>query len=160
MIFKCSPRVRATAMSRHLSAVLAGCLLAAPALAADSSALDNWAGEWSTGVEEQITISVDGDVLEIDGYASYGGNDPERVASGAVNVGSFSGVVPASWIEAGNRLRFAVDGGTPVALETAVDGLCTVELVLDGDTLTAEDNNACGGLNVSFSGQYSRVAED
>ncbi len=156
MIFKCSSHARAAAISRHLSAVLVGCLLAVPALAAGAPGLDDWAGEWSTGEEEQITIVVDGDVLEIDGYASYGGNDPDRVASGAVNVGSFSGVVPSSWIEAGNHLRFAVDGGTPVAIDTAAEGSCTLDLVLEGDTLIAEDNNACGGLNVSFSGEYSR----
>ena len=54
----------------------------------------DWRGAWHSGDEQQIEIKpAAGGALALEGYASFGGDDPERVARGAVNVGQFSATV-------------------------------------------------------------------
>jgi uncharacterized protein len=62
-----------------------------------------------------------------------------NAANGGVNVGQFS----AAGTVSGSKLTFDADG-------------CEVSATLNGAQLIAQDNNQCGGHNVTFSGQYRR----
>ena len=99
----------------------------APALAA-------WAGNWENG-EGSIRITANGGKLHLAG---------DNVWKGATttHTGDFEGdAVPN-----GNHLRFG-EGGA---------GSCTVDLTLFGKAMVANDNEACGGLNVRFRGVWKR----
>lgn len=118
-------------------------------------------GKWRR-VEAEINVKRDKDgSLDFEGYATYGGHDPKRVAIGAVNVGDFSfKASPAS-----NTIDVALvsgpDGDTqPMVVTDASkipDGECRVSLVALTTYLVAHDNGQCGGHNVTFSGVYRRV---
>lgn len=60
-------------------------------------------------------------------------------ANGQVNVGQFNAIGAFS----GPRLLFK-------------DGECQLGATLKGARLTIEDNNKCGGLNATFTGEYKR----
>jgi hypothetical protein len=109
-----------------------------------------WAGTWRR-IEAEITIkpALHGE-LTIDGTATWGGSDPARVARGAVRTGDLSG-----------KAR-PVDGtlllsDEPVAsFEKAPESICAARMRRVGPYLLVEDNKACGGMNVTFSGVYVR----
>lgn len=118
--------------------------------------LTDWGGSWSLGVEHTIDISLEeGSTLIVDGYATYGARDPERVAQGSVQVASFFARITSGQVEAGEVIRFAVDGDTVLPFETADGSLCKVELKLEWPKLRVHDNGRCGGANVSFTGLYT-----
>lgn len=140
---------------------LAGALIVAPgvAMAKDKpgDVLAAWVGAWTTGPEQSITIRRGPEgVLSIEGFASWGTSDPERVANGGVNVGEFYADVPADWIEAG-RLAFGVGVDGTIRAEDAEEFDCVVELEIRDGQLLAADNGICGGHNVRFDGTYSRA---
>ena len=62
-----------------------------------------------------------------------------NAANGQVNVGEFNG----SGVLAGSTLTFK-------------SGECRVTATLKGALLKVEDNNLCGGLNATFTGDYKR----
>lgn len=62
-----------------------------------------------------------------------------NAANGQVNVGEFD----AQGAFTGEQLIFDTEG-------------CHVSMSLKGDALKVEDNNTCGGMNVTFSGEYKR----
>lgn len=136
-------------------------LLAGPVLAKDKGQADlsGWFGAWTTGQDQEITIvaNVDGS-LSVDGAAVFGADDPERVASGAINVGSFAGNIPADWIEDG-KVVIASTGEEIIPTSEAGQYDCWVEMALEGETLVVDDNGQCGGLNVSFAGTYERAEQ-
>lgn len=103
--------------------------------------LDAWLGNWS-GWHADIEIARGGtrDMLKASGEATYGMDDKDRVARGAINFGDFDGQARPT----GDRLTIGADES------------CTVRLRLLGPYLLAVDNNNCGGLNVSFTGVYRR----
>ena len=106
-----------------------------------------WLGDWSTatwGNEQELDIhAATGGALAITGIATWGGDDPARVASGGVNVGTFTA-------------RFVADERDVVLTPSDTPG-CSVRLWLFRHVLAAEDNGQCGGLNVTFSGFYTRT---
>ena len=63
---------------------------------------------------------------------------------GQVNTGDMSGI--AAEQTAGKTLLFDGDG-------------CTAQLQLDGDRITVTGESGCGGLNVTFDGQYRRIKQ-
>lgn len=140
-------------MKRCFALVAASLLMSGPAWA--KGGLEDWAGTWNAGSEQSITIAVDGDALQIDGDATFGGEDEDSAAMGAVNTGSFSALVPASWIKDGTVSFGAGDDGAMQA-EDADDSDCIVTLTRKGEKLEASDNMNCGGLNVTFTGDYVR----
>lgn len=131
--------------------------LSAPALAgASKRPLTDWVGSWIIGREQTIDISIeDGAELIVDGYATYGALDADRVAQGSVHVASFFARIPAGRIEGGNAIRFAYDGEALLPFDIPDGSICKVELVLEWPKLRAHDNGRCGGANASFTGLYS-----
>jgi hypothetical protein len=114
--------------------------------AAPAPRLQSWIGAWSSW-DENIEIAAGSrrGTLKLSGNALWGGRDPERVARGGVHIGEINGEVLAP---RGDRLDYTDD-------ETDADS-CHVKMRLLGPYLLVEDNNRCGGLNVSFSGVYRR----
>jgi len=117
-----------------------------------------WRGEWKAW-DADIAIRPAASGLRVEGSAVWGGHDPARVASGAVHVGDFT-------VEAkpkGDRIAFSLGSsaaGDTVALPVddspGEEFRCRVRMRLLGPYLLAEDNGACGGANVTFTGTYRR----
>lgn len=85
-----------------------------------------------------LTIAAgSGDLVHVTGEATWVGD----AASGNVNVGSVDGMVRIE----GHAARYDLDG-CQFTIEFLPDAL-----IVDGD------NGACGGMNVSFDGDYERV---
>ena len=116
----------------------------------------DWRGAWHSGDEQQIEIKpAAGSAFALEGYASYGGDDPERVARGAVNVGQFSATVTP----AAGKAAFSLDlDGKALPFDASPDDdtACRIRLWRLGPYLVAADNLRCGGLNVTFTGVYAR----
>jgi hypothetical protein len=119
-----------------------------PSAAIEPAPLDKdpakWVGDWKR-VEADITIAQAKDGLKASGEATFGSLDPERVKRGAVNLGSFSGPLAVK------------DGHGRIVDDDPISG-CNLKLARSGDDLFVRDNNACGGMNVSFSGLYKKAA--
>jgi hypothetical protein len=122
----------------------------------------NWQGIWKAWESEiQLAPGRIHGTLHVEGSASWGAHDPERVARGAVHVGAFA--VDAG--TAGDRIAFSVDesadGTTARPFNDAPEEeyRCRVQLRLLGPYLLAHDNNMCGGANVSFTGTYRLSGE-
>lgn len=115
---------------------------------------EDWLGTW-TRVEATIRVKPGArpGTLALSGDATWGSVDPERVRRGAVNMGSLEGTVTPS----GDALSFAMgeSGTLPVGQGDAT--ACKVWMRRLGPWLVVDDNNACGGLNVSFRGLYRRA---
>ena len=132
-------------------------LLPLSALADTAQAAEgDWTGAWRSGDEQEIDIrKAAGNAIAIEGNATYGGDDPERVARGAINVGQIGGTVTPE----GDRAAFSAgdDGeAAPYDANPGDDSVCRVRLWRVGPYLLAADNLMCGGMNVSFTGVYSR----
>jgi hypothetical protein len=95
-----------------------------------------WVGSWAGG-EDRVKLRLAGKpgALYLAGSAVWRG-------SSTSHFGDTKGV--ASPI--GNRLHFVESG----------PGSCTIDLVLLGHYILAEDNQACGGLNARFQGIWKR----
>jgi hypothetical protein len=92
-------------------------------------------GRWRHLGDTEITFTRSGESVIVRGQATYNTSVP-----GGVHTGELDGPVTV----AGGEARYAQDG-------------CEVTLRRRGPFLVASDNNACGGLNVSFGGIYTRT---
>lgn len=94
-----------------------------------------WVGQWSGG-EDRVALALAGKpgALRLAGTAVWQGKFTSHS-------GDAKGVVTPT----GNRLHFVQDSG------------CVIDLVLLGYYILAEDNQACGGLNVRFQGIWKRT---
>jgi len=132
--------------------------LAAPPPEPPVNASAAWAGTWQSGDEQTITIrrKPDGRFV-IEGDATWGGHDPERVKRGGVNAGNLSG--EGSIVD--GITAFAIDGDgaiKPIDLKLPADSdACRVKLWRLGPYLVAADNLGCGGMNVTFTGVYRKT---
>jgi hypothetical protein len=117
-----------------------------------SPALADWTGRWVRDDEASITIKVEGAALIISGQATWGAHDPERVKRGGVNTGDFDTVATPR----GNLIAIGsgYDGTNPPDFSNVND--CLARLRLFDAYLAVEDNTGCGGMNVTFTGVYSR----
>lgn len=139
--------------------VLPGVALIGSALA-DDAALAAYTGAFTASSEQFITITAGDGGLQIEGSATWGMGDPERVESGGVNIGEFSAFVPEDWIvDAG--FSFAV-GETTVPVSEADEYDCAIKMQFgpDHQWIDVKDNLMCGGHNVSFTGRYVPVEAD
>lgn len=99
-----------------------------------------WAGRWSSQGNPEVTISLAGDVLAIEGEAYWPSPDPPiEERPGGPNMGFIGGALQVL----GNRAVYD-------------DDWCRIEFTLLGETLIAGDNLRCGGMNVTFSAVYAR----
>lgn len=109
-----------------------------------------WTGTWKR-IEAEIRIKprLDGEIV-VEGTAAWGSHDPDRVKRGTVRSGEISSKVKP----AGDAIFFS---DAPVdSFEKAPASECAVRMRRVGPYLLVEDNSACGGVNVSFSGLYIR----
>ncbi|WP_395677220.1 hypothetical protein [Inquilinus sp.] len=116
----------------------------------------DWTGIWRSGDEQEIDIkAAAGGAISIEGNATFGGSDPERVARGAINVGQIGGTLtPVN----GKAAFSAGDDGeaAPYDANPGDESVCRVRLWRLGPYLVAADNLMCGGMNVTFTGVYGR----
>jgi hypothetical protein len=119
--------------------------------------LADWAGRW-TQTEASVAITTSGNrSLSIKGDATYGASSPDRVRRGAINIGNIEAMVTPT----GNALDFAMhsEGGATqtVPWASAAEYDCAVRMKRVGPWLVVDDNNNCGGMNVTFRGIYQRT---
>ena len=115
--------------------------------------LADWTGIWNR-VEADINIkpAKDGELL-VSGEATWGADDPERVASGGVHDGD----IEATARPENDRMDFdMVDGQTTLPVTSGGEDDCKVWMRRAGPWLVVRDNRKCGGTNVSFTGIYRR----
>ena len=120
-----------------------------------SSSVANWIGIWTSGDQKQFEIKpASGGAISLEGYASWGADDPERAASGAVNVGEIQAVVTPH----GDEVAFVIDDAGEARPYNATPdaSLCRIRMRLKGPELAVLDNGKCGGFNVTFTGKYRR----
>ena len=80
------------------------------------------------------------------------GTGTDRVKRGNVNIGQFE----AKGTATGPEFAFdAAEKGT-LPVDKGEDGDCKVWMRRLGPYLLVDDNNACGGFNVTFRGIYRR----
>ena len=113
----------------------------------------DWNGRW-TAPEQDLTISpAEAGALLVKGDATWGMGDPERRRRGGVRTGEVAGTArPAHGV-----LAFTMgEDGKTLPYDAGDEFTCRVRMVRRGPYLVVRDNNACGGVNVSFSGFYRR----
>lgn len=121
-----------------------------PMLPVATLAASAWHGTWRR-IEATIRIKpAPGGALAIEGTAAWGSHDPDRVARGAVHNGEISGVA----VPANSALFFSDE--TAASFEKVPENVCAVRMRRIAHYLVVEDNKACGGMNVSFTGLYVR----
>ena len=106
-----------------------------------SSTVANWIGIWASGDQKQFEIKpASGGAISLEGYASWGADDPKRAASGAVNVGEIQAVVKPH----GNEAAFVIDDAGEARPYNAMLGasLCRIRMRLKGAELAVLDNGA------------------
>ena len=104
--------------------------------------LSAWVGHWANG-DDTINLTAKAGALVADGQAYWPSAHPTLAERpGGPNLGDLSGAARPK----GNRVVFADPDPTS----------CAATLTLVGGLLVVADNNACGGMNVSFSGVYRR----
>ena len=101
-----------------------------------------WVGHWADG-DDTIDLKAKGAALVADGAACWPSCHVSlQQAPGGPNVGELTGTATPK----GRTVVFTDDDPTG----------CTATLTLVGDLLSVSDNGGCGGMNVSFTGVYSR----
>lgn len=108
-----------------------------------------WLGTW-VRTEAEIRIRRGKQGLTVVGSATYGAMDKSRVERGAVNMGDFDGAARRSGDTA------LVADKDIVSFDATPADRCAVQMRRAGPYLIVEDNRACGGMNVSFTGLYVR----
>lgn len=103
--------------------------------------LADWLGQWSDGFNT-INITQQEKKLRVDGEAVWYGAMLES-GEQVVHVGELGFL----GLPEGRRLQHSEDDEYD----------CAAELIRVGAFMVARDNGRCGGLNVSFSGVYSRA---
>lgn len=103
--------------------------------------LKDWVGDWGInwggGAFEKINISLSGNILSAYGEAVY-------VSDTQHNFGEFSATTTP-------------DGSVAVFKQGDSSYTCIVTTKRVGKYLLVADNGECGGMNVRFSGLYSRI---
>lgn len=111
--------------------LIAALVLLVPA-SAQADALSPWLGTWGDG-DNRIVLTRSGKQIRASGKAYWRANNPDA------NLGFFEG-------------RTRPVGG----VLTIRDEECVVTMKPDHGDLEVDDNNKCGGFNVTFRGTYNR----
>ncbi|MEL7691776.1 hypothetical protein [Citromicrobium bathyomarinum] len=99
-----------------------------------------WLGDWTSNGNPEVTIGEKYGRLSIVGEA-YWPDRPEELDWPTIHIGEVAGALDIAGAHAGY----------------ADDNLCELELTLLADFLVISDNRQCGGVNVTFSGVYTRA---
>jgi hypothetical protein len=121
----------------------------------EPASAQKWEGQWRRDSDAEILLKSHEDEVKVSGNATWGGSDRQRVKMGAIHTGELDG----SGKPRGQLLAVGYDPDRTSfpPPEDAAPDICAAQLHLHGRYLLVEDNNRCGGLNVSFSGLYIRV---
>ena len=119
---------------------------------AEPVAAGDWLGKWSRVEAAIIVTGGKADALHIEGNATYGAKDPDRVRHGGVN----DGEIAADVTPAGDRLGFAMDEDGTLPVDQGKEFTCRVWMQRIGPWLIVSDNLHCGGRHVTFRGIYTR----
>ena len=104
----------------------------------------DWDGEWRRDSEAEVILRSHGNELEISGAATW-------IGEATANEGQLTGNAEPR----NGSLAIGYDPDKPGS--SPLDGPgCAARLQLFGRYLVVDDNDKCGGLNVSFSGIYVR----
>lgn len=117
----------------------------------------DFVGKWRSGPEQSIAIRRDGANWQLEGQATYSGQDPERLRRGAVNIGDFSATVPRTGSDGPTRLAFTEGPDGTLPYDKGEETACKMRMQLVGPWLIVGDNLRCGGANVTFNGIYRRT---
>lgn len=112
-------------------------------------------GDWSGGPEQGITIKPGKQLgtIDLDGSATFGALNPKRRESGNFNTGEFEATLKPE----GDTLGFTDEGESKtLAYDKGDQDACRIRMRRLGKFLLVEDNHNCGGINVSFTGDYQR----
>ena len=116
-----------------------------PVMPSPATSRADWIGTWDHSAGH-ITIAYGKDgKLTIHGEGFY---------TAAQNV--HTGVIDATAKPANGLLQFADDGTTPFNKASDDKGSCLVRMQRIAALLVVEDNNACGGVMVTFTGFYRK----
>ena len=117
----------------------------------------DWAGDWTTGQWQNLTLKMGRKPgwVNVEGEA-YWAMSEETARNGGVNMGGVAGEAPVD----GGLLGFTQtddESFEPFSEKAADDYRCAIRLRMIGTNyLAVQDNNSCGGHNVSFYGIYAR----
>ena len=113
----------------------------------------DWVGRWSAPEQDIAITPGRGGALAVKGNATWGMGDPERRRRGGVHIGELEGEArPSKGV-----LAFAMgEDGRTLPHDGGDEFTCRVRMWRRGPYLLTQDNNGCGGANVSFSGFYRR----
>ncbi len=115
----------------------------------------DWYGHWHSGDQQDIDIApVHGNLVRVRGLATWGGDDPARIADGDVNLGAFDTTLP---LTAATMVFAPALNGGPAVLNPQDPSACVIHMHLLGSYLLASGNTNCGGANVTFDGAYRRA---
>ncbi|MCX8999392.1 hypothetical protein NOF55_19990 [Rhizobiaceae bacterium BDR2-2] len=157
--FSCNPAARMISKAgTFIPPLIAATVMVIACGSGPAGAGAGWVGEWQSGPEKAIAISAGpqpGGLL-IEGNATFGTTDPERTSRGSVNTGSFSVVWPGVR-EDDRQIAFTIADDRAIDYASGETYDCRLRLTLGGGHLDVEDNNQCGGFNVTFTGRYART---
>lgn len=149
--FRCAIYIASNGQAR------AGWLPAAGLITLPAAHDPDFAGKWRAGPEQSMDIRRDGGDWRLDGQATYGAQDPERLRRGAVNIGEVSATVPRAGVDGPTRLAFTVGDDGTLPYDKGDESACRMRMQLVGPWLVVTDNLRCGGANVTFTGIYRRT---
>ena len=113
----------------------------------------DWNGHWVAPEQDLTIASAEADAFLVKGDATWGMGDPERRRRGGVHTGEVTGTARP----VGGILAFTMgEDGKTLPYDAGGEFTCRVRMLRRGPYLLVRDNNACGGVNVSFSGFYRR----
>ncbi len=95
-------------------------------------------GQLDTNTAYIDLIKLESNKYNLSGTSVWIGNS----SHGLVNIGEIDGVVTSD----GNQMNYDVDG-------------CTLQILLNPNSLVISKDNGCGGLNVSFNGRYVKTPD-
>lgn len=115
--------------------------------------LGDWIGEWTRDeANVKLKPGTRAGTIAVRGDATYGALDPDRVKRGAVNIGEIEGSIAAH----GADLSFTMGANATLPVTKGDETDCKVWMRRLGPYLLVDDNNQCGGMNVTFRGIYMR----
>jgi hypothetical protein len=101
---------------------------------------DGWLGDWTSNGNPEVTIGAKYGRFSIVGEAFWP-DRPEELDWPTIHIGEVAGTLDIAGAHA----------------SYSDDNLCELELTLLADFLVISDNRRCGGVNVTFSGVYTRA---